>query len=604
MSDNNENRFPERTSDEQRMDEGGLRAPPEYGPLRKFWWWFHFVILVKLARLRFIGILVAIGLVIVYWDTLAAYYGKWTRAAGEEQVASSDSEWFCPMHPAVVRDNPKEKCPICNMPLSKRKKGEAKDEALPPGIVNRVQLSPYRVVLAGVQTTTIDYVPLSKKITTVGFVEFNERLQKQVSARVKGRIDKLFVNETGRMVHEGEELALLYSPDLVTTVQNLLDAKRSRNDSLLAANRERLQLWGISDDQVEEILRTGKANTHLKITSPIDGHVVKKAVVEGQYVDEGDLLYEVANLSTVWIESQVYETDIAFLPPDERFHKPTREKKDDLPVIATMAGLPGERFRGVLTFVHPHADRDTRTVRVRFELDNPQHKLRPGTTATVELQIPPRQLALFAKVAAEQWANESAADLLGHTVASPAGPVTGMGIASMLPAAGRQTLLDRGLLLAVPEGAVIDTGSQQIVYRESAPGEYDGVRVELGPRMAGPEGVLFYPVLLGLGYGDKIVAAGSFLVDAETRLNPAAGSIYFGGTGLNRPGQTSATPVRPSTPDDEEAKIKANIAKLPTEADRRAAFAQEFCPIRQDTRLGSMGPPFKVILKGKPVFLC
>ena len=129
------------------------------------------------------------------------------------------------MHPSVVRDNGKEKCPICFMPLSKRKKGQVHEVALPPGVVNRVQLSPYRLVLGGVQTWNVDFVPVSKEITAAGFVEFNERGQRTVSARIAGRIDKLFVNETGQMVRSGDELASIYSPDLVTTVQNLLDAK-------------------------------------------------------------------------------------------------------------------------------------------------------------------------------------------------------------------------------------------------------------------------------------------------------------------------------------------------------------------------------------------
>lgn len=545
------------------LSEGGLRAPAEYGHLRKLWWWFDFIILVKLARLRFIGVLVVIGLVIVYWETLAAYYDKWTRPAAREQAASSDTEYFCPMHLAVVRGNPKDKCPICFMPLSKRKKGDAKEEVLPAGIVNRVQLSPYRVVLAGIQTWAIDYVPLTKKITTVGFVEFNERLQKQVAARVKGRIDTLFVNQTGEMVHAGDVLASLYSPDLIVTVQNLLDAKRSNNAELIRGTRERLQLWGISTDQIDEILKTGKANTHLKIHAPIDGHILKKYVKEGQYVEEGMPLYDVADLSSVWIQAQIYEEDIVFLPPQELFHRSKLDKKLLPPITATTRASLNERFEGFLTFIYPHVDQDSRTLTVRFELDNPGHKLRPGTSATVELDIPPKQLAVLAKTPSAQ--------------------------------------LEKGLVPAVPESAVIDTGSQQIVYRETGPGEFEGVKVELGPRMVSPDGVTFYPLLEGLQLGDRVVTSGSFLVDAETRLNPAAGSIYFGGSGLNKPGQSSN--VRPSTPDAEEEKVKASMAKLP-KADQQLAVAQAYCPIMQGKRLGAMGPPVKVLLKGKPVFVC
>ena len=149
---------------------------------------------------------------------LTAYYDKWTRGSDATAAAGGDVEWFCPMHPAVVRDNGKEKCPVCFMPLSKRKKGEAHEEVLPAGIVNRLQLSPYRIVLAGVQTWSLDYLPASKEIKAAGFIEFNERGQRTVSARIAGRIDKLTVNETGQMVKAGDELASIYSPDLIVTV--------------------------------------------------------------------------------------------------------------------------------------------------------------------------------------------------------------------------------------------------------------------------------------------------------------------------------------------------------------------------------------------------
>ncbi len=338
-----------------------------------------------------------IGLVITQWDLLAAHYDKWTRPANADAGPDGDVEWFCPMHPAVVRDNPRDKCPICFMPLSKRKKGEQHEEALPAGVVNRVQLSPYRVVLAGVQTSKVEYQPLSKEIKAIGYVEFNERGQKTVAARIAGRIDKLFVNETGQMVDAGDELASLYSPELVVTVNNMLEAKRAKNDKNLESARRRLELLGISADQIDEILATGKANTHLKIRSPITGHVIKKYVREGQYVEEGSPLYDIADLSTVWIQAQVYEDDLEFLPIDQS-HKQALDDGDRLPVVATTRGFADEPFYGTLAFVYPHVDEATRTVSVRFELKNPGHKLRPGSTATVTIKVPPQKLPMFARI--------------------------------------------------------------------------------------------------------------------------------------------------------------------------------------------------------------
>ena len=549
------------------IDEGGLRAPPGLTGWRKAWWWFDFIILVKLARLRFVGILAAIGLVITQWDALVAYYDRFTRPADAGTVAAGDVEWFCPMHPTVVRDSGKEKCPVCFMPLSKRKKGDVHAEALPPGVVNRVQLSPYRVALAGVATSEVDYLPLAKQINAVGFIEFNERGQRKVSAWVKGRIDKLYVNETGAIVEEGDVLAEIYSPDLYSGMRELLLASKSGSKELLASSRERLRLLGISQDQLDELLATGKANTHLKIRSPIAGHVIEKYVVEGQYVDEGSPLYDVADLSSVWVQAQVYEEDFPFLPQAQS-HKPLpAESLDALTVTASSRAFPNEPFHGTLSFVYPHVDEATRTVTIRCELKNPQHKLRPGTTATVALDVPPRDLEMLQNSVAEN------------------------------PEA-REKLL-AGLVLAVPESAVIDTGSQRIVYRETAPHAFDGVKVELGPRMLGPQGAMYYPVLAGLAPGDRVVAAGSFLVDAETRLNPAAGSIYFGGGGAKDNGST----IRPSTPEDPDAKINASLADLSRE-DRKLAEAQKFCAVESENRLGSMGKPVKLMIDGQSVFLC
>ena len=540
---------------------GAAPVPPAQ---HEFWWKVWLVVKTLQARLRFVVLLVAIGGLITYWDTFSAYYEKWTRRAREAEAASSDTEYFCPMHPFIVRDSPKEKCPICHMDLAKRTKGSGQAEPLPPGTVSRVQLTPYRVVLAGVQTTEVRYQPLVKEIVTYGSVEFDETKQARIAARQKGRIEKLYVNFTGQMVDEGEKLAVLdvrYSPELMVTLEDLLRARQSGNREREESATKRLRLWDISDEQIKEFLSTGKVQTKLTLTSPIHGHVIKKYQQEGNYVDEGTPLYDVVDLNTVWIEAQVYEADQAFL-------------KLKQPVTASTLSLPGQEFTGSMSFLFPHLDESTRTLRVRFEMPNPGHRLRPGMYATVKIKVQPQQIEALAKA----------------------------------PAAGdaeAEAQLRQGRLVAVPESALIDTGSMKIVYREAAPNTYEGVAVHLGPRMtAADKPVVYHPVLSGLKAGDRIVINGSFLIDAETRLNPAAGSIYFGGTAGGKAGQPNVI-TRPSTPEDADTitrKAMRELARLSAE-DRRLAEAQRLCPISGKS-LGSMGTPVKVMLKGQPVLLC
>jgi Cu(I)/Ag(I) efflux system membrane fusion protein len=540
-------------------DEGGLRAPPGLGPLGKMGWWFHFVVLVKLARLRFIAILAAIGGIIAYWDTINAYYEKWTRPVLKTETAvSPDSEYWCPMHPTIVRDHP-DKCPICAMPLSRRKKGsKEEDEALPPGVVSRVQLTPYKVAVAGIETTEISYQSLTHEIRAVGFVEFDERKLARITARPTGksRIDKLYANVTGQLVEKGEPLAELYNPYLAVTIKNLLDVRQNSDRDDERTARDRLRLWGIDDEQIDKIVQSGKTVTHLTIRSPIHGHVIKKYQVEGEYVEEGARLYDVADLSTVWIEGQVYEDDWPFL-------KDAVDKK--LPVIATTQAFPNRQFKGTIVFVHPHMDAATRTLMVRFDMDNPDHELRPGMYATVQLQVPITRLDLLPSDASEH----------------------------------QKQKYRQGQVLAVPERAVIDTGSRKFVYRETEPDVYEGVEVELGPRCGG-----FYPVVRGLQEGERVVTTGSFLIDAETRLTAGAASTYFGASGGPHSEHASAkTTVRPSMRHDKNSKVQANLAKLSPE-NRRLAEEQKYCPIETDNLLGQMGPPAMVEINGQKVFLC
>jgi Cu(I)/Ag(I) efflux system membrane fusion protein len=548
-------------SDEHRT--GSASSSPEDHQQEGFWRKLWLIAKTVQARLRFIVVLAVVGGLIANWDTLTSYYEKWTRHTGKAEVASSDIEYFCPMHLFIVRDNSKEKCPICHMDLARRKKGSDEAEPLPAGTVSRVQLSPYRIVLAGIQTVPAQYLPLVKEITTYGSVEFNETKQAQITARQKGRIEKLYVNFTGQTVDQGEKLALLdvrYSPELTVTLQDLLRARENGNREAEESARKRLRLWDINEAQLTELIGSGTVKTKLTITSPIHGHVIKKYQREGNFVDEGMPLYDVADLDSVWIEAQFYEADQALL-------------KEKQTVTATTLSLPEEEFTGTVSFIAPHLDENTRTLRVRFEIPNPGHKLRPGMYASVKVTVPPQQIDLLARTAAQD--------------------------------AERQTELRQNRVLAVPENAVIDTGKLKIVYREVANSSYEGVAVQLGPRMTDDKGAqVFYPVLSGLKAGERVVTNGSFLVDAETRLNPAAGSIYSGGSSGGK-GASPTAPVRPSTPSDgsdPETKARAELAKLGAE-DRRLAEAQKTCPVTNEP-LGSMGVPVKLTLKNQPVFLC
>jgi hypothetical protein len=266
-------------------------------------------------------------------------------------------------------------------------------------------------------------------------------------------------------------------------------------------------------------------------------------------------------------------------------------------VTATARAYPNETFAGRLTFIFPHVDLETRSVVVRFELANADHKLRPGTSVTARIQVPPARLPAVRQAWARVW--QERAGVVGAAQALAGNPFV-TGLIQAAPAAGELVLQSQGQVLAVPETSVIDTGAQKLVYREVLPGEYEGVVVELGPRLFGPDDVVYYPAFSELGFGDRIVTAGSFLIDAETRLNPAAGSIYIGGSGG---GKSASSTVRPSTPDENEGKVNRALAKL-GEKDRRLALEQEFCPVLTHSRLGSMGVPIKVQVEGQPVFLC
>ncbi len=334
---------------------------------------------------RFVLILAAAILFVAYRDTIFAYWERWRRpdaaetpAAGAKPAAERKLEYFCPMHPNVVRDEP-GKCPICGMDLSERaKKAAAK---LPEGVIQRVELSPYRVKLAGVATVPVSFRFLTKELTTVGAIDYDERRLAHITARTEGRIDELRVDFTGVKVEKSQPLARLYSQPLYSTFDAyLLNLERVRRgdreaQARLDSDRVRLRLWGVTDEQIARIEQAAKPDTHIDILSPIAGTVIKKNVLAGQYVKEGDELYTVADLDTVWVLADVFESEIAWV------------KVGQLAEITTPT-YAGEIFAGKIEFVDPWVSRETRTVKVRIDVANAGGRLKPGMYVNVRVSVP------------------------------------------------------------------------------------------------------------------------------------------------------------------------------------------------------------------------
>ncbi len=539
------------------------------------WQKFRTVVKVVELRLRFIALMAATGLVFGYWDTLWNYYDKWTRPAGDHVAAASDIEYYCPMHPSVVRDAPGN-CPICGMPLSKRKKGQK--EELPEGVTARVQLAPFRLTQAGIRTAEITYEPLAETVTTVGFVTFDERRLSRISSKTKGmaRVEKLFVNFTGTFVEVGEPLAELYSPELYQATRELLLAQRTSSErsngqtglgqsllgnssDLVALARDKLALWGITSDQIDQILAKGKADYRLPILAPICGYVVRKNIVEGQYVSEGEAMFEVADLSHVWVQAKIYEDQVDRIRLGQE-------------VEATGESFPGQVFKGKVAFIDPALDPTTRTVNVRYDLPNPEGRLRPGMYVTVTLKTPVVDTPAFQTRFA---ASHSSGAQLGHASMTAEEqkvcPVTKAKLGSMgepipVQLASRKVWVccpgcpdklkaepakyltklaptaPADAVLSVPESAVIDTGDRKVVYVETQPGVFEGRAIVVGSRIGDR-----YPVLDGLAPGDRVAAAGAFLIDAESRLNSGAGTAHSHGKQASHPatGTTEVSAAKP-----------------------------------------------------------
>jgi Cu(I)/Ag(I) efflux system membrane fusion protein len=241
--------------------------------------------------------------------------------------------------------------------------------------------------LIGVRSAPAGYAELEEEIRTVGTVEYDERGLTQVNLRVSGWVQEVFVNSIGRPVQKGEPLFTLYSPDLLATQDEYLVALKTRAQlaaspladardnaaALVASARERLRLWGLADEQVAALERRGTAEPVITVYAPSTGIVLKREALPGKYVEPNTTIYEVADLSTVWIHADIYESEVAAV-------------KLNQPAAVTFGAYPGETFLGKVAYIYPSLNAEARTVRVRLELPNPALKLKPGMYGTVTLR--------------------------------------------------------------------------------------------------------------------------------------------------------------------------------------------------------------------------
>jgi len=344
---------------------------------------------VAAARLRFVMVFVIAALLVGYWDNIQNHWDKWTRPAAGVQ-AVSDIEYTCSMHPDVVREEPGV-CPICGMPLVQRKKGSS--QPLPADVLARVQLTPRRIAMAGIETSPVSARTLVRQVRALGVLDYNETKVAQLSARVAGRADELFIRYTGQLVKQGDPVYSIYSPDVYTAQREYLLARKRVHDlpadassetradasAVYNATMQKLVLWGISREQLDRMDQqydqSGQVPTHLTVTSPISGIVVRKEIYEGSYVQVGDRPYTIADLGTLWLQAKIYERDVPLVRIGQTVH-------------VTVEALPNQTFKGQVAFLAFGLDPQTRTLDARVEVDNPDLRLRPGMYAEADIAVP------------------------------------------------------------------------------------------------------------------------------------------------------------------------------------------------------------------------
>lgn len=299
-------------------------------------------------------------------------------------------EWTCSMDPQI-RQNEPGSCPICGMDLI------PVDQLGDSPVI--LEMTETAIELAGVETTPVQVSSPEKTVHLQGKVQVDERRISLITSRFPGRIEKLYVDFTGVSVSKGQKLASIYSPELVTAQQELFEAMKFRetNPMLYTAARNKLKFWNIADDQIDRIEQNGMPQTTIDVLAPVSGIVMERMATLGQYVGEGTRLFDVVDLSRVWILFDGYESDLPWLKVGDK-------------IDYMVASLPGERFSGRISFIDPVVNPGTRAISVRVSSSNPGRKLKPEmfVTGNVAARMPYKDPQLIVPKSAVLWTGKRA----------------------------------------------------------------------------------------------------------------------------------------------------------------------------------------------------
>jgi Cu(I)/Ag(I) efflux system membrane fusion protein len=342
---------------------------------------------------------IAIPLVVIILASAAGggwflWQKKHSSPATDQKAAQGKQLYTCSMHPFIIKDKPGT-CPICGMELIKKIEGSADggaqtaEQKKQAEMLGHVSMSANQRIMANVATVAVKQDTLNKEINAVGIVQYDQSRQAKVTAWIAGRIDKLNVSTVGAYVSKDRPVAEVYSPDLVATQQEYLLAVKSRDqlkdspipsisqngEGLVASAKQRLMLFGVKEGQIAALEKAGKPNIRLPIYTPLSGIVIEKMVQQGQYVNTGEVLFNIADLSRVWVEIDVFENEVPYVRVGQQ-------------VEIRSAGDQRVASNGRISFVYPFHDPKTHTVKARVEMPNPGHMLKPDMFVNAIIKVP------------------------------------------------------------------------------------------------------------------------------------------------------------------------------------------------------------------------